>query len=272
MQRAFLKSLFLFSLVAGLGFTSSCSKDGDNILLFSVEDDKALGDKVAAQTDSMFRADPAKNGRLLERASNPQAYAALQVVVDRVLNSGKLAHRDDFTWDVKIVQKDDIQNAFATPGGHIYVYTGLIKYLDHEAELAGVLGHEIAHADRRHTSQLLQKQYGIDILLSLLLGDNPSQLAQIATGLGSLQFSRDYERDADDYSVVYLNGTQYSCDGAAGFFIKSQQEGAGGTPEFLSTHPNPENRVAAIQNKAKELNCQGKATNDANLNALKSVL
>ncbi|PJJ60336.1 M48 family metalloprotease [Hymenobacter chitinivorans] len=271
MHRLFLKPWLLVGLVAASLGAASCSKDGDGVVLFSVQDDITLGDKVARQTDSLMRVAPNQYGRLLDRSSNAQAYDALDKVVNTVLNNGKLTYRNEFAWDVKIVQKDE-KNAFATPGGHIYVYTGLIKYLDHESQLAGVLGHEIAHADRRHTSKQLQTQYGIDILLSLVLGNNPNQLAQIAAGLGQLKFSRDAESEADQYSVIYLQSTPYTCDGAAGFFIKAQSEGATNPPAFLSTHPDPDNRIAAIQNKAKELSCQKSTESDANLATLKRVL
>jgi predicted Zn-dependent protease len=255
------------TLTLGLG---ACSKDGDGVLLFSVQDDIALGAQVAHETDSIYTA----KGQLLARNSaNATAYAALDRIVQRVLNNGQLQHRDDFVWDVKIIKDDATLNAFASPGGHIYVYSGLVKYLDHEDQLAGVLGHEIAHADRRHTSRQLQQQYGISVLLSLLVGDNPGQLTQIAAGLGQLKFSRDFEREADDYSVVYLNGTQYACDGAADFFIKTQAQGqTSGTPEFLSTHPDPGNRVTAIQTKAQQLKCENRTTADTDFNTLKSAL
>jgi len=263
------KPLFAAALLMGLGL-SSCSKDEDGVLLFSVQDDIALGQRVAASTDSTYRA----SGQLLERNSaNARAYALLDGVVNRVLNSGQLQHRNDFTWDVKIIRDPNTLNAFATPGGHIYVYSGLIRFLDHENELAGVLGHEIAHADRRHTSRMLQQQYGVSVLLTLITGGNPGQLAQIAAGLGQLSFSREYEREADDYSVVYLNGTNYyACDGAAGFFVKAQAQGQNNPPEFLSTHPNPDNRVQAIRTKATELNCAGRTPSDASFNELKSLL
>ncbi|UOQ83113.1 M48 family metallopeptidase [Hymenobacter sp. 5414T-23] len=148
-----------------------------------------------------------------------------------------------------------------------------MKFLDNEDQLAGVLGHEIAHADRRHTSRQLQQQYGISLLLSVLLGENPGQLAQIATGLGQLKFSRDFEREADEYSVVYLNGTNYyACDGAAGFFIKAEAQGQSGTPEFLSTHPNPGSRIQDIQTKADQLGCRNRNTSNSTLTELKSLL
>jgi beta-barrel assembly-enhancing protease len=259
------------TLALGAATTACTDKDG-NPLLFSLEDDISLGAQVAAETDSTYRA----QGKLLERSSNPRAYQLLDGVVQRVLNSGQLQHRNDFVWDVKIIRDDAVQNAFATPGGHIYVFSGLIKYLDNESQLAGVLGHEIAHADRRHTSRQLQNQYGIELLLSVALGNNENTAAQIASGLaglGTLKFSRDFENEADQYSVIYLNGTSYyACDGAAGFFIKAQQESPSATPEFLSTHPNPDNRIQAIQTKADELNCRNRTTDSSSLQELKSLL
>ncbi|SNR30493.1 M48 family metalloprotease [Hymenobacter mucosus] len=269
MRHYLLKPWLFLGLLITLGTAASCSKDGDGVLLFSVEDDKALGEQVARTTDSTYRA----KRQLLEKTSNARAYALLNQIVERVLNSGQLQYRTEFPWDVQIIKDDNTLNAFATPGGHIYVFSGLIKYLDSEEQLAGVLGHEIAHADRRHTSRQLQQQYGINLLLSVLLGNNPGQLAQIATGLGQLKFSRDYEQEADDYSVVYLNGTNYyACDGAAGFFIKAEKEATASTPEFLSTHPNPGSRVEAIQTKATQLNCRNRTSSSAAFNELKSLL
>ncbi|MBG8554653.1 M48 family metalloprotease [Hymenobacter guriensis] len=271
MLRLLFKPSLLLALVVTLG-ASSCAKDenGDR-LLFSVDDDKALGEKVAHETDSLYR----QKGQLLERtdSKNTRAYQLLDGVVNKVLNSGQLTYRNEFPWDVKIIKDDQIQNAFATPGGHIYVFTGLIKFLDDESQLAGVLGHEIAHADRRHTSKALQQQYGISVLLSLVLGENPNQLAVVAANLGQLKFSRDYEKEADDFSVVYLNPTQYSCDGAAGFFIKAQAQAEGGTdPEFLSTHPDPGSRVEAIEAKAAELKCAGRTVSNTSFEELKRIL
>ena len=269
MRNLLQKTGLLAGLALTLGGAASCTKDGDGVLLFSIEDDKALGQKVAAQTDSTFRA----KGQLLEPGSNPQAYAALGRIVTRVLDNGKLQYRNEFPWDVKIIRDDATQNAFATPGGHIYVYSGLIKYLDNETQLAGVLGHEIAHADRRHTSRQLQNQYGISVLLSLLLGENQNTLVDVASSLGQLKFSRDFETDADTYSVEYLNGTNYyACDGAAGFFIKAQNEGQQGTPEFLSTHPDPGSRIQNIQAKADQLNCRNRTAASNDFIALRNSL
>jgi beta-barrel assembly-enhancing protease len=267
MRQLLLKPWLLLSLAATLGGTAACSSDGDGVVLFSVEDDKALGEQVAAQTDSTYRA----KGQLLDRNTrNARAYQLLDGVVNKVLNSGEVRYRSEFPWDVKIIKDDAVQNAFATPGGHIYVFSGLIKFLDNESQLAGILGHEIAHADRRHTSKQLQQQYGISLLLSLVSGDNPNQLVQIAAGLGQLKFSRNDESEADQYSVIYLNKTEYACDGAAGFFIKAESQSQGGNPPaFLSTHPAPATRIQEIQTKAGELNCRERSVSNAGFEELK---
>jgi len=135
------------------------------------------------------------------------------------LNSNGIIYRDEFTWQTKIIHDDTTLNAFAGPGGYIYVYTGLIKFLESEDHFAGVLAHEIAHADRRHVTDQLTTVYGLSFLLDILLGEeNPGTVAQIAAGLASLSFSRSKEKEADEYSVIYLCETEWKSNGAGGFF------------------------------------------------------
>jgi predicted Zn-dependent protease len=275
MSRPFLTLALSLTAVAGLTTATvfkPTAKPAQGFTIFSVDQDIALGAQVARQTDSTYRA----KGQLLERSSNQRAYQLLDGVVKRVLDNGKLKYRSQFPWDVKIIKDDATQNAFATPGGHIYVFSGLIKFLDNESELAGVLGHEIAHADLRHTSRQLQNQYGIGLLLSVALGKNQGIVSQIASGvagLGTLKFSRTYEQEADKYSTIYLNGTRYyACDGAAGFFIKAEKQGNANPPEFISTHPNPGSRIQAIQNNARSLGCTGRSVSNTNFNELKRLL
>ena len=121
---------------------------------------------------------------------------------------------------MKIVNRDDVLNAFCTPGGYIYVYTGLIKYLDQEDHLAGVLGHEIAHAENRHSSIRLQKEFGVKaltgfVLLTLPISTSDYINASILKELMGLSYSRDQEAQADEHSVRYLATSDYACDGTA---------------------------------------------------------
>lgn len=134
------------------------------------------------------------------------------------------------------------------------------------------MGHEIAHAARRHSTQQMTKLYGLDVLRQIITGkSDPGLIEQVALGLASLKFSRAHESEADEYSVIYLCPTDYKADGAAGFFTKI--EGHGGTPpEFLSTHPSPGNRIRDIEKKAEELGCQGNKTFQSEYQRIKKLL
>ncbi|MBX9852209.1 MAG: M48 family metallopeptidase [Cytophagaceae bacterium] len=151
----------------------------------------------------------------------------------------------------------------------------MIKYLDHEDELAGVLSHEIAHADRRHSTHMLTKAYGINLLLNVILGNDNEQVSNITQSLISLKFSRDAEHDADKHSVIYLcqDNVIYQADGAARFFEKMlQEEKRGYMPEFLSTHPSSPNRIKHIENTLMELKCSGNSHSDSDYIKLKNTL
>ncbi|MDA9312280.1 M48 family metalloprotease [Vicingaceae bacterium] len=125
------------------------------------------------------------------------AYSFIRGLKDSILNTGEIDYRNEFAWQVYIIEDDTSLNAFATPGGYLYFYTGLIKYLQNEDDLMGVMGHEIAHADKRHLVQQLQREYGVNLLLSIALGEQPNQATQILNSLGSLKFSRNNETEAD---------------------------------------------------------------------------
>ncbi len=230
---------------------AACSKDG-GVNLFSIQDDIDLGAQLAAQIE----ADP-KNYPLLDEAQFPDAYNHLYAIRDSILSSGLVEHDDEFPWELHIVDDPATLNAFCAPGGYIYVYTGIIAFLDHEDHLAGVMGHEMAHAAERHSTQQLTKAYGISTLVSFLLGDASDDLAvEIAESLVALQFSRSDESEADEDSVEYLCETEYAADGTAGFFQKLIDLGKEGyVPEFLSTHPSSDTRVEDIRALANSLGC-----------------
>jgi beta-barrel assembly-enhancing protease len=267
-----MKKLSLLIILISTAFlTMQCDKNNE-VHLFGIQTDKDFG----AQTDSAINADPAQFP-LIKRSENPQAYAYLDGIVNKILNSGKVVYKDEFAWEVNIIKDDNTLNAFATPGGYIYVYTGLIKYLDKEDDLAGVLGHEIAHADKRHSISQIEKTQGLALITSIILGKDPGALQQIIgqlTGqLAGLQFSRSDEKEADDYSVVYLAETEYACNGAYSFFQKMiEEKQTGNTPEILSTHPNPESRVEDINKKADELKCDKTALDPATYEGFKAML
>ncbi|WP_017730832.1 M48 family metalloprotease [Nafulsella turpanensis] len=244
-------ALYLYLLLFAPLLISSCDRNGD-IVIFSPKEDVALG----AQVNQEILNNPDEYPVLSEE-EYPEAYKYLRAITEEVLSSEEVQYKDIFAYDsIKIIQNDSILNAFATPGGYIYVYTGLIKYLDSPDHLAGVIGHEIAHADQRHTSKMLQRQMGIQLLLDIALGQNQGAVTQVLQQLGSLKFSRSAETESDAFSVAYLSSTPYACTGAAGFFEKLEEEASGsGVPTFLSTHPNPDNRIENIRQAAEEMAC-----------------
>lgn len=219
----------------------------DGLNLFSVEEDMELGrqlrDEIAASPDEY---------PLLDEGQHPEIYNHLFAMRDAILDTPDVEYADTFDWELYVIDDDETLNAFAAPGGYIYVYSGLIEFLEHEDELVGVLGHEIAHADQRHSTQQLTKAYGVQALLTLLVGEDPGLAASMVEGLVNLSFGRSDETEADTYSVLYLCETVWAADGAAGFFEKL--EGIE-IPEFLSTHPSSETRVSDIQDMADSLGC-----------------
>lgn len=265
-KNLFFVTLMLLSVVG----IYSCDRSGD-FVIFSVQNDVQLG----AQVNEEIRSNP-EEYPILPEEEYPEAYNNLQALMNQILASDQILYEDVFAYDsIKIIQDDEVLNAFATPGGYIYVYTGLIKFLDSPDHLAGVIGHEIAHAEQRHSSKALQRELGIQLLLNIALGNDQGAVTDVLRQLGSLKFSRSAETEADDFSVAYLSNdaSPYECTGAAGFFQKISAEGDGATPpEFLSTHPNPENRVENIQQTAEAIDCDTEPSNSDLLRRLKNSL
>ena len=244
-----------------LGFTTSPPADGgilDDLLKpkIPVEMDVKLG---RATVEEIMR-DPSV--RVLTPQQYPEAYFHLRRVMDRILASDAIRYRDMFAYsEARIVYDDETLNAFATAGGYIFVFTGLIKYLDAEDHLAGVLGHEIAHAELRHVSHQLEDTMSESrklLLFQLLTGAEwaDDDVVQIARQLRHLKYGRGDEAEADRFSVTYLAGSPYACNGLAGFFAKIVREGKEGwMPEWLSSHPEPGERVGAIEKFAREAGC-----------------
>lgn len=250
------KGLFVasaaFLMVLGGCGNKSGGKKGIN--LFTIQQDKELGQQVAAE----IAADPATYP-ILDSAQYKDVYQYIYKIRNKILNSGNVTHKDDFAWRIQVIKDDNTINAFCTPGGYIYVYTGILRYLDSEDQLAGVLGHEIAHADMRHSTRQMTTMYGIQTLLDVLAGNRES-IKTITAGLIGLKFSRNHETEADERSVHYLCNTDYNAAGGAGFFEKIQAAGGSSTPQFLSTHPNPDNRIENYHNQKTAKGCTGSNT------------
>jgi predicted Zn-dependent protease len=164
------------------------------------------------------------------------------------------SHRPNLPWSFTVVDNSAI-NAFALPGGYVYVTRGILAYLDDESELAGVLGHEIGHVTARHAAQAYTRQAQAGIALAILGIFVPSTQAFAdlgATGLGVLfmKHGREAEIEADRLGVEYGSGAGYDPAGVPRFLSTLARVDAmsgRGVPNWLSTHPDPGSRVVKAQ-------------------------
>lgn len=173
---------------------------------------------------------------------------------------GRLSHRPNLNYQCKILDTPVI-NAFAVPGGYVYFTRGILAHLNDEAELAGVMGHELGHITARHSaqqysrSQIAQIGLGLAMVLSETAREY-QELAQVGVGMLFLRFSRDNERQADSLGVEYSTKAGYDASRMADFFEtlerKAPESSRDGLPEWFSTHPSPENRMSAVRQQSKE--------------------
>ena len=181
------------------------------------------------------------------------------------------SERPNLPWSFRVVD-DPVVNAFALPGGFIYVTRGILAHLNSEAELAGVVGHEIGHVTARHSASQMTKQQLAQV--GLVVGSIASSdfgryagLASEALGVLFLKYSRDNERQADDLGLRYMRRVNYDPREMPHVFEMlarvSQAQGGGRVPEWLATHPDPENRRGRIEQEIAALpqNFTGVAVN-----------
>jgi predicted Zn-dependent protease len=172
----------------------------------------------------------------------------------------KICHRPTLEYHIKVVDSP-VVNAFAIPGGYIYLTRGIMAQLNNEAELAGVMGHEMGHITARHSvSQQTKQTLGQLVLIGAMIASEKfAQYAETAMQgmqLLFLSFSRTDEREADRLGVEYSSKIGYDAHKMADFFQVLQKmnmaSSEGGVPTFLSTHPDPGDRYNAVNEKATE--------------------
>lgn len=154
--------------------------------------------------------------------------------------------------EVRLLVLDDrTVNAMALPGGVVVVFRGLIDQADGPDELAGVLAHELAHLGERHPTAGLVRGLGIGVLMTLVTGDASGLLASGAAVAMVASYSRADEATADRGAVALLAGAGLGPEGLAAFFRRIAARERDTLPEWLSTHPNPEARAAAVEARTR---------------------
>jgi len=183
-----------------------------------------------------------------------------------------------YSWPFQfhVIPQKDI-NAFALPGGPMFVNTGAILAAESEAELAGVMAHEMSHVYMQHSAKQASKQsmtQGILGVIGGVLGNGAvGSLARLGIGIGAgtvfLKYSRDDEAQADAVGAIIMYKAGYNPQAMADFFLKLEKQGGGGGPQFLSDHPNPGNRNQSIAREIRSWPAKKFVTSSAGFESAK---
>jgi predicted Zn-dependent protease len=235
----------LILLLAGLCACAINPVTGQSeLMLLSEHDERQLG--LQAQSS------------VIEEYGRYDAPALERYVQGVAIPMARLSHRPTLDWQFQVMDSP-VVNAFAAPGGYIFVTRGLLAAVNDEAELAGVLAHEIGHVTARHSARNYSRSLmaGLGVQLGAALagsyGETVGTLLEVGSGLLFLKYSRDDERQADALAVEYASKGGYDTNRMADFFVTLQKQetlegsGGGGLPEWFSTHPSPVDREAAVR-------------------------
>ncbi len=218
---------------------------------YKVQDDVKLGAQAASEVEKQF---PTINDR------DSEAY--LQRIGDRLVRSiPRQFDQPAFNYRFKWVNASDL-NAFALPGGPMYVNRGMLQAAKNEGELAGVMAHEISHVALRHATAQATKQSSVKNTLgtiglilggAILGGQTGAQAGALAAAAWQTKYSREYETQSDTLGAQIMADAGYDPRDLANVFRTIAGEGGGGAPEWLSSHPDPGNRYEKIIREAQYL-------------------
>ncbi|HHM23418.1 MAG TPA: peptidase M48 [Bacteroidetes bacterium] len=222
-----------------LGLFLGCATTGINRYqpnLFTKAQEQELGGRFAAEVEKQFKLYTRK-----------EVVSYVNEIGQRLV---QVSDWPDLPFHFKVIDDTAQVNAFALPGGYIYVYTGLLKTAENEAELAGVLAHEIGHVTARHATERLTLMYGYSAAVKLLLGENPNEIANLVANLfatgGLLAYSRKNELEADKLGLRYLARAGYDPHGFLSFLEKLQRlykREPSRLEIWFSTHPATSERI-----------------------------
>lgn len=257
LRLALCAALATTSLTVGAGCSSRpvvAAEKAAARLLLPPEQEAQLGQQLHAQLQ--------KEGLVL--LTDPETTKYIDDLIRPILAAAR-KDRPEVKWRVFVVD-DPAVNAFATPGGYLYVQRGLIMAAQNESELAGVLAHEAGHVTGHHGARNLVQQYGLQAVVGFALGENPNELAKIGAQLAAtgamLRHSRQQEHEADEYGARYASRAGYDPRGLVGFFSTLRKQ-SGDTPRaltWLSTHPAHSERISHLQSFIKEQRLGGGKT------------
>lgn len=266
MRRPSSRALTLACAVA-LGGCGIHTTEGMAKALVSDEQEDQLGQQVKQELD--------KQGT--RYVQDPEVVGYVRGVAERIFVSAN-KDRPGVKWKVYVIDDPKQVNAFATPGGNLYVFTGLLLAADNEAQLAGVWGHEAGHVVARHSARQMVDAMGLEAVLGMALGQNPNELAQLAGTLAAkgalLAYSRQDETEADEFGARYSAAAGYDPHGIIQFFekLKAMEGNQPAFAKFLSDHPLTADRITHLQRVIAEKQLTGKELGADRLRPVKQKL
>jgi predicted Zn-dependent protease len=230
-----------FSLFSYFGSSEYNDVTGENqYLSLTVEQEISLGRQSTPELIQEF-------GGL----SNDRELQALITQIGTRLVRESIAYNTPWQWQFHVLADRQTINAFALPGGQVFITTAMLNQLSTEDEIAGVLAHEIVHVLARHSAQRIAQSNltnGIIGAVSVASGDaSAAQTAQMIGQIINMSYGRDDELQSDTIGVCLMIDAGYNPQGMIGVMQVLAQLG-GSQPEFFSTHPNPNNRITQIEN------------------------
>lgn len=204
-------------------------------------------DKVGSKVEKKLGDLIWESQELEELSKQDSGYIRTAAIINKVCDANGIAAK---SIRLHIVENGEV-NAFALPDHHMVVHTGLLKEVKTDAELAGVLAHEVAHMELSHVMKKIIKQVGFSLLFTLITGDiGGSTVGQVVEMLSSSAYDRSLEKDADLKAVDYLKRSGYGVDGFADFLDRlGAQDGGMGNLSWLSTHPDSKERARYVRGR-----------------------
>ena len=221
-------------LLTAFVLCTSCNKTPDKIISINpnqltTEDQVNIGAAFQLVLESDTNA-----FRLLDKAEYPNAHEYVEKLFYTMLNTAQVQRRQDFDWSVHILQDDSVRTAFFLPGGHFYIYTGLLKYLDTEGELLGVIGHELFYVDSDLLVERIREEFGGVMLGDILLENPVPELPDFVEKMPFLSFGEKDVRLADAFAVQLICPFLYEPSGIRKILERAALEE--NLPLWLRTH------------------------------------
>ena len=198
----------LYSLAFFIFTCMSCSTETN---LFSVQQDIEFGQNLDNEIQNRTA-----EFTILNESLYSDAYIYLYAMRDEILIAPQLNYRDRYEWELRILQNDSLVNAFCNPGGYIYIYTGLLKYLSESDQLAGMLAQLIAHCDQRQITASLTALYGTETLMQVANQTASSAtMNDVLSNMQQVYFTKEQVAVANQLSVDFMRICKYACNAAA---------------------------------------------------------